>query len=82
MTGSSGRQRVGADLLGRYRLAVPSDPRVWKAFGTIVEPLLEMAKVNSEESRTLAELRDTLLGPLLSGELTIKAAERVVGAAV
>jgi type I restriction enzyme S subunit len=82
MTGSSGRQRVGADLLGRYRLAVPSDPRLWKAFGTIVEPLFEMAKVNSEESRTLAELRDTLLGPLLSGELTIKAAETVVGAAV
>ena len=34
------------------------------------------------ESRTLAELRDTLLGPLLSGELTIKSAEKAVGAAL
>jgi type I restriction enzyme S subunit len=82
MTGSSGRQRVGADLLRRYQLALPSDPRLWKTFGTIVEPLFEMAKANSEESRTLAELRDTLLGPLLSGEITINAAEKAIEAAV
>ena len=37
---------------------------------------------SSSESRTLAELRDTLLGPLLSGELTIKSAEKAVGAAL
>lgn len=82
MTGSSGRQRVGAGVLGRYQLAVPSDPRLWEAFGTIVEPLFEMAKANSVESRTLAELRDTLLGPLLSGELTTKTAEKAMEAAV
>ena len=34
------------------------------------------------ETRALAELRDTLLGPLLSGELTIKSAEKAVGAAL
>jgi type I restriction enzyme, S subunit len=82
MTGSSGRQRVGADLLGRYKLALPRDSRLLKAFGTIVEPLFAMARANSVESRTLAELRDTLLGPLLSGGVTIKAAEKAVGAAV
>jgi type I restriction enzyme S subunit len=82
MTGSSGRQRVGTDVLARHKLAVPSDPRVFNAFGTIVEPLFEMAKANFAESRTLAALRDTLLGPLLSGELTIKAAEKAIEAAV
>jgi len=82
MTGSSGRQRVAADVLGSYKLALPSDPRLLKAFGTIVEPFFQMAHANFAESRALAELRDTLLGPLLSGELTIKAAEKVLGAAL
>jgi type I restriction enzyme S subunit len=82
MTGSSGRQRVGTDLLGRYKLALPSEPGLLKAFGTVVEPLFEMARANFVESRTLAELRDILLGPLLSGDLTIRAAEKAVGAAV
>jgi type I restriction enzyme S subunit len=82
MTGSSGRQRVAADVLGGYMLALPADPRVLTTFGAMVEPLFEMARANAVESRTLAELRDTLLGPLLSGELTIKAAEKVVGEAV
>jgi len=80
MTGSSGRQRVGADVLGSYKLPLPSDPRLLEAFGTFVEPFLNMARANSTESRTLVELRDALLGPLLSGELTIKAAEQAVGA--
>lgn len=82
MTGSSGRQRVAADLLGRYKLALPSDPSLLKAFGRIVDPLFKMAHANATESRALAELRDTLLGPLLSGELTINSAEKAVGAAV
>ena len=81
MTGSSGRQRVAADVLGSYKLALPSDPRLLNAFGTIVDPFFQMAHANFAESRALAELRDTLLVPLLSGELTIKAAEKVVGAA-
>ncbi len=82
MTGSSGRQRVGSELLGRYKLALPSDARFWQAFAAIVEPLFRMAGANSRESRALAELRDRLLGPLLSGELTTKSAEKAVGAAL
>ncbi len=82
MTGSSGRQRVGADVLGSYKLALPSDPRVLKAFGTVVEPFFRMAQASCSESRALAELRDALVGPLLSGDLTVKAAEKAAGAAL
>jgi type I restriction enzyme S subunit len=46
------------------------------------QPLLEKIIHNRVESRTLAALRDTLLGPLLSGELSIRSAERAVAAAL
>jgi len=60
-------------------LVVP--PRkVLELFDAIVAPLHAMRVASVRESLTLAELRDTLLGPLLSGELTIKSAEKVVGA--
>jgi hypothetical protein len=48
----------------------------------VQQPLLDQIIHNRLESRTLAQLRDTLLGPLLSGELTIKAAETTMGAAL
>jgi type I restriction enzyme S subunit len=57
-------------------------PKLVKVFDQIVEPLHAMVVANVQESRALARLRDALLGPLLSGELTIKAAEIAVGAAV
>lgn len=82
MTGSSGRQRVAAELLGSYKLALPTEPLGMKAFGDIVDPLFEMARTNASESRTLIELRDTLIDPLISGELTITSAEKAVGAAL
>lgn len=62
-------------------LVVPP-PELLKAFDAIVAPLDALRVANVRESRKLAELRDTLLGPLLSGELTIKSAETTVGAAL
>jgi len=41
------------------------------AFDAVVEPLYTKIRVNLEESRTLAELRDTLLPKLISGELRV-----------
>ena len=62
-------------------LVVPP-PEVLDVFDAIVAPCHAMRVANVRESRTLAELRDTLLGPLLSGELTIKSAEKAVGTAL
>ena len=80
MTGSSGRQRVPAESLSHFRLAAPPAP-VGERFGRVVGPLFARASAASRESRTLAALRDTLLPKLISGELRVKDAERLVGLA-
>ena len=62
-------------------LVIPP-PEVLEVFDAVAAPLHAMRVANVRESRTLTELRDTLLGPLLSGELTIKSAENTVEAAL
>lgn len=47
------------------------------AFDTLVEPIIARVLAGCNESRALAELRDTLLPKLLSGELRVKDAERI-----
>lgn len=51
---------------------------VLAAFGRNVTPIFDKAFTNILESSTLATLRDTLLPKLLSGELRLNDAERVV----
>lgn len=48
------------------------------AFTRAVEPLFLKHRRNEEESRTLAAIRDALLPKLISGEIRVKAAERLV----
>ncbi|WP_175906131.1 restriction endonuclease subunit S [Burkholderia seminalis] len=56
------------DLVFAYeKLACPSDDQIER---------------NERESRTLAQLRDTLLPKLISGELRVLDAERIFGAAI
>lgn len=76
MTGTSGRQRVQTDLLGKYLLAVPSD-KVAVRFGEIIAPLVARISRNSEESNSLAEIRDALLPRLISGQLRVPDAEKM-----
>lgn len=45
------------------------------AYNTKVENLFEKILTNERESRTLAQLRDTLLPKLISGELRVPDAE-------
>jgi len=52
------------------------------AFDRSADSLLTRTFECRRESRTLAALRDTLLPKLISGELRVKQAERVVGAAM
>ena len=75
MTGSSGRQRVPASCFDNY-LVVEPPKEIAVAFGNIAAPFMRMMKANTEQSRTLAALRDTLLPKLLSGELRVKHAEK------
>jgi type I restriction enzyme S subunit len=80
MTGSSGRQRVSSGALMGFRLAVPP-AEVLRRFGAVTDPLFERITANARESRTLADLRDTLLPKLISGELRVPEAEEIVEAA-
>ena len=73
MTGTSGRQRVPAEAIASYILAVPpSDVAI--AFGDLVQPWFERASCLGRQSCALDALRDTLLPKLLSGELRVPTA--------
>ena len=74
MTGTSGRQRVPSECFNTFWLAVPP-PDIARRFDELTAPLMAKIKANSNESRTLATLRDTLLPKLLSGELSVAALE-------
>jgi type I restriction enzyme S subunit len=52
-----------------------------QAFDSVVRPLFERIHAANEEARTLDSLRDTLLPKLISGELRVPQAERMVEAA-
>jgi type I restriction enzyme, S subunit len=57
------------------------DKRIAAKFQLGVHAILERLNASEDESVDLAALRDTLLPKLLSGELRIKDAERIVGEA-
>jgi type I restriction enzyme S subunit len=46
-------------------------PEIGQAFANTIDPLFAQIRANTEQSRTLATLRDTLLPKLLSGELSV-----------
>ena len=70
MNGSSGRQRVSGDAIGRYELHIPAPDNVRK-FTDIAAPIMDVIRQNSFENRKLAALRNTLLPRLMSGELSL-----------
>lgn len=78
MTGSSGRQRVPAEAISNYPLAVPS-PAALAAFGKKSIPLLQRVTTLGCESATLSITRDTLLPQILSGKLSVTEAEKLLG---
>lgn len=74
MTGTSGRQRANAKALSEQQW-VDYPEEILKSFDSVAGAYLAKAKQNGDEIKCLAELRDALLPKLLSGELTIEAAE-------
>jgi type I restriction enzyme S subunit len=68
---------ITRDTLRGVSVATP-DRELIRAFETEVAPLLQRILVSLRESRTLASIRDTLLPRLISGELQVPDARRVV----
>ena len=81
MTGTSGRQRVQASAVKEYQLAQPTE-QVAVAFGDLVRPLIARGSALARESRSLADLRDTLLPKLISSEVCVQETEQTVAGAL
>ncbi len=73
---------VRPEVIAGLPLALPPESAPRLAFHTFAAPLLERAHVGRSQSTVLAGLRDALLPDLISGELRIADAERIVGRAV
>ena len=74
-------QEISKSNFRPLRVVVPSDP-VLTSFTRSADSLYRPMAENERESRSLAQLRDTLLPKLISGELRVPEAERIVGAVV
>jgi type I restriction enzyme S subunit len=79
MSGTSGRQRVQNDVLGSFNLAMPDEP-IAKAFAQIVTPIQQIISANHKQAKTLANLRDTLLPRLISGQMRLPEADQDIAA--
>jgi type I restriction enzyme, S subunit len=60
------------------RIRLPT-PRLAQAFEDLVTPIFDRILAALYQSRTLARLRDALLPKLISGEMRVPDAERIVG---
>lgn len=78
MSGTSGRQRVQNDVLGRFLVNVPS-PQAAEIFGSIVNGIQQKIAANHGQAEVLAELRDSLLPLLISGQLRLPEVQHLIG---
>jgi type I restriction enzyme S subunit len=74
MSGTSGRQRIQNDVLGRFPVAIPTS-EVAEAFAAVCGPVQKAIAANHAQAQTLATLRDTLLPRLISGQLRLPETE-------
>jgi type I restriction enzyme S subunit len=79
-SGSTIPYAVWAGSLANMPVTLPPPP-VRTAFGNVVLPMLRRAQQALEQCHALAELRDTLLPRLISGDLRIIDAEKRIAAA-
>ncbi|PSB36548.1 restriction endonuclease subunit S [Aphanothece cf. minutissima CCALA 015] len=77
MVGSSGRQRVPSDAVGGFTLPLPPE-EILVQFGLLATDFMRRISANSDQSVILSKIRDTLLPKLISGELRISDAERML----
>lgn len=72
--------RTNWNDLARYDVVLPKR-EVAEVFTKQFKPMIEQIHQDIAESRTLASLRDALLPKLISGELRVADAEKIVGRA-
>jgi type I restriction enzyme, S subunit len=72
---------LGKKEIDLIEVVLPSHG-VLEVFGDMTKSLFDLMVVNSKQSRTLAATRDALLPKLLSGEVRVEEAEKMVKAAI
>jgi type I restriction enzyme S subunit len=71
VTGTTGsHQRIRPESVLEMHIVIPPDALI-QAFTDLAKPMFDRINRNTEQSRTLATLRDTLLPKLLNGELAV-----------
>jgi type I restriction enzyme S subunit len=79
VTGTTGsHQRIRPESVLDMMIVIPSSVLI-RTFTAIAKPMFDRINRNTEQSRTLAVLRDTLLPKLLSGEISVADAEAEAG---
>lgn len=78
--GHSSRGSLTTKLLAGLTVVLPPFPIV-RAFDSIAAPIVQRSACSLRESSALAALRDALLPKLISGELRVGSAERVLAEA-
>jgi len=73
----SAQQNISKGIVQETQVILPPTPVV-ERFAMLVGPLFDQWIASLCQSRTLAALRDTLLPKLISGEVRVKDAERLV----
>lgn len=71
--------RANWDVLTRYPLLLPENPTLSR-FNDIVQPMIELINSLIFRNRNLRQSRDLLLPKLISGEISVEAAEREAAA--
>ena len=66
---------LGKSDIDRFKFVTPTMDAVF-AFSKIVNPIIKEVVNNAKENRRLAEIRDTLLPKLMSGELKVNEIEK------
>ncbi|MDF4474084.1 restriction endonuclease subunit S [Vibrio parahaemolyticus] len=76
MTGTSGRQRAQAKTVQTMPFVIPP-LSILEKFDELIAANMQLIKRHGDENKTLAELRDTLLPKLLSGEIELGQAQEL-----
>ena len=72
VTGTTGsHQRIRPESVLEMKVVIPPTPLI-QAFTAVAKPMFDRINRNTDQSRTLATLRDTLLPKLLSGEMSVR----------
>lgn len=71
LASGAAQQNLNVGIVKNYRIVIPPLD-VLNKFNHIIHGVFEQIRITQQESRRLAELRDTLLPKLMSGELNVE----------